>query len=89
MAAGVVTSGCHKADDQKVGTDMKATAQDTATVAKDAYNDGKQKAIELATNASAMVQEGVQKAGDVATNIAATVKSVTTNVVQKVDAMVH
>ncbi len=89
VVAGMAAAGCHKADDEKVGSDVKTAAQDTATAAKDAYSDGKEKAIELATNTSAIVKEGVQKAGSVAANIAAAVKSATTNVVQKVDAMVH
>jgi hypothetical protein len=89
LLALVGVAGCNRPDAAQVGNDVKTTAQDTATAAKDAYDAGKVKAVELATNTSALVKQGVQKAGNVATNIAASVKSMTTNVVNKVDQMVH
>jgi hypothetical protein len=85
----ITTVGCHQPDTEKVGTDVKTTAQDTATAAKDAYSVGKDKAVELATNTEAILKQGVQKAGNIATNVAADVKSITTNVADKVDQMVH
>jgi hypothetical protein len=100
MAVGVITVGCNKADDSKVESDVKTTAQDTATATSDALSAGKDKAVELATNTSAAVQTGWQKASDVATNVAASVtpalsnawkdvKSVTTNAISSVTNLVH
>jgi hypothetical protein len=100
IAVGIITVGCNKADDGKVESDVKTTAQDTATATADALSAGKDKAVELATNTSAVVQTGWQKAGDVATNVAASVtpalsnawkdvKSVTTNAISSVTNLVH
>ena len=102
MAAmiGIVTTSCDKSDSQKVGSDLKTTAQDTASAAKDVFNASKDTAVVLATNTVAAVKIGAQKAGDVATNVAASVKtvssnvwqdakSVTTNVIDKANGLIH
>src|ERR1700742_1819963 len=93
IAVGIFTSACNKDDTQKVGADVKATAQDTATATKDALSTGKDKIVEAATNVAASVTTASSNAWNgtkiVTSNAWNNTKAATTNAVNKVSDLIH
>jgi hypothetical protein len=88
-----VVVGCDKSDTEKVGADVKATAQDTATATKDALSTGKDKVVEVATNVAASVTTATSNAWNGTKNVSSnawnSTKSATTNAVNKVSDLVR